>query len=123
MICGTPHSRSQAFVQFARVFFEALAERDYGAALARLDMRGRRWTRAELEALLARTTDGAGISSPRGMMRSASPVVESSPDGETFRLEHRLPVGGRWSNTRAVFAFHRATGDYFHVVFEGITSR
>lgn len=60
MIAGTAYSPSKAFIAFAREFFESIANDDVHAALARLDVSTKRWTKKELLTQL-----GAAIGSER----------------------------------------------------------
>jgi len=119
MIAGTSYSPAKAFVSFAREFFEALARRDYGAALRKLDSSGGTWSKKELLAELERATGGSEVCSPSGFTESASPVLEDTPSG--YVLRHRLPIGGKWAEGKAVFEFTRKPEtEYFKVQFRGV---
>lgn len=114
MIAGTTHSPGQAFIAFAREFFEAVARDDLGTALSKLDMTKRRWTASELRQRIGTATGNKGLCSPAGLSRSASPTLDQ-PEVDVYLLSHRLPVADCWSPAYAVFRFTRKSNSgYFH---------
>jgi hypothetical protein len=119
MIPGTQHSPGQAFIQFARAFLEDLARGDVQSALGALDMTKRRWTKRELLAELTKAIGNEGLCSSAGFVQSASPQLVE--DEERYVLRHKLPVGGKWSSSQAVFLFTPRTpgGGYCSVELVG----
>jgi hypothetical protein len=118
MIAGTSYSPAKAFVMFAREFFEALATKDYGAALRRLDSTARTWSKNELLAELTSVCGGGELCSASAFTQSASPELVETSSG--YVLRHRLPVGGKWSSAQAVFEFTQKPGtEYFKAELRG----
>lgn len=118
MIPGTSYSPAKAFVAFAREFLEALARKDYGAALRKLDSSARTWSKKELAAALHSVCEGAEICSAAGFSQSASPELERTSSG--YLLRHRLPLDGKWSRAEVVFEFTQKPGtEYFRVELRG----
>lgn len=115
MIVGSSYSPAKAFVGFAREFFVSVADGDYGAALSRLDMTNRKWTKAELQGRFAEVLGGQEIGSASGFVQSASPLLEEI-DSDRYVLHHRVPLARGWSNAIVTFQFTRKPEtDYFHV--------
>lgn len=118
MIPGTSYSPAKAFISFAREFFEALAKKDYQAALGKLDSTERRWSKKDLLAQLSEVIGKELICSTVGFTQSASPQLEEAE--EVYKLRHRLPVQGKWAKAKAVFEFTRKPGtDYFRASLRG----
>ena len=118
MITGTPHSPGEAFISFAREFFEALAKNDFQSALGKLDSSSRRWSKKEILLQISNAAGAAGICSALNFKDSASPELEQTTSG--YVLRHRLPVQGRWSDVTAVFEFTQKPGTgYFRVTLRG----
>lgn len=118
MISGSSHSPAQAFITFAREFFEALAKEDYQSALGRLDSTSNRWSKKELLAQLKAVIGSERICSTEGFTQSASPQLEEVELG--YVLYHRLPVQKKWAKAKAVFEFTQKKGTgYFRVSLRG----
>lgn len=113
-IVGTAYNLPKAFIAFAREFIAALAREDFGRAVGRLDAgdEGRRWSKADVVAALARLARGR-VTSPEGHTRSARPTCTSIEADRVFEVVHRLPIDGKWSDVVAVFRFSRTRGEYF----------
>jgi hypothetical protein len=120
MIVGTEYSPGKAFINFARDFIRAVAQGDFGTALAGLDTGddGHRWSKADIVRQLSQVVSGH-LSVPEGIVRSAEPTLAELVPGEVFALRHRLPVDGKWSNGAVSFRFERKRGEYFRVVLVG----
>lgn len=118
MIPGTSYSPGEAFITFAREFFEALAREDVQGALGKLDVSHKRWTKKTLLLAIDEVTDSVGICSAVGFSHSASPVLEETTAG--YVLRHRLPVQQKWSSANAIFEFTRKPrSEYFRVRLRG----
>lgn len=120
MIPGTSFSPGKAFIAFARDFFEALAQEDYQAALGKLDLSVKAWSKKSLLAELKTVIGTNSICSAKGFTQSASPLLKQTESG--YRLEHRLPVQGKWAKARVIFEFiQKPNSGYYSVVLCGFT--
>lgn len=119
MIPGTQQSPGQAFIEFARQFFEDVARHDYQSALGALDMTKRRWSKKEFVAELTKVIGGESLCSAAGFVQSASPELDQTETG--YVLRHKLPVRGKWSQAQAVFVFTLKSlgGGYYRVELQG----
>ena len=115
MIPGTSYSPAKAFIDFAKAFLEALANEDFNAALRKLDVSERRWSKVDVVKELDRVLLGRKVCSAIGCKKSASPELIDLNDGH-YELRHKIPVESGWSNATVTFVFkQKPNTGYFHV--------
>ena len=102
MIYGTRHSPGEAFVEFARGFFEAIAVGEFQAALGQLDADDHRWSKSSLLSEANRVIGGEMICTLAGIRKSAEPELIPFENGD-YQLVHRIPVAGKWSTAKVRF--------------------
>lgn len=119
MIPGTSYSPGKAFIEFARIFFEALAEKDFQGVLGKLDSSDKKWSKLEVVNELDRVLLGQEVCSAKGFKNSASPKIVEIEEG-IYQLEHKIPSNQKWSNAVTVFTFkQKPNSGYFYVYLNG----